>query len=132
MPLINISEPINFQAQKSIITRVTVSQETNHQFLHTLGGDIYIYVFGDRIGQMTISGLSFSIDCDNPDDQAHGFEYIMDWYNQYKLSRQQKPITVMIGQTPITGFVAGLSGGVFDHRMFMMNYDLSLMVLPQA
>lgn len=123
--------PINFQNQKSLITRVTVSQQTNHQFLHTLGGDIYIYVFGDRIGQMTISGLSAAVDCDNPDDNQHGFEKIMAWYNQYKLSAYAKPITVAIGNTTLIGFVAGLNGSVFDHRLFLMQFDLTLMLVPQ-
>jgi hypothetical protein len=41
------------------ITGFTLDLGTNHQFLHTLDEFIYVYAFGDRIGELTLSGVAF-------------------------------------------------------------------------
>jgi len=131
VPLVKPNPAITFQGQKSLITRLTIAQETNHQFLHALGGDIFIYVFGDRIGQLTISGLAVSKDCDGGGDSEHGFEKMLKYYKDNKLSKRREPMTVMIGQTPVTGFLGGMTGGVFDHKLLLMQWDLTLFLLPE-
>ena len=45
-----------YRSLQSIITRVGVSKQCSAQLLHTLGDDTYIYTFGHRVGQITISG----------------------------------------------------------------------------
>lgn len=132
-PLVDVRpDPVSFQARKAIITRVMIAQETNQQFLHTLGGDIYIYVFGDRVGQLTIGGMCFAHDCDRPGDRQHGIEKMLAWYRSNKLSRRRDPVTVMIGRTPVTGFVAGFTADVFDHKLNVMQFSLALMAVYQA
>jgi len=44
---LSLDPEIAFESERSIVTRLTVSQQVNVQFLHTLGALIYIYVFGD-------------------------------------------------------------------------------------
>ena len=56
--LLSVEPKLGFGLQRSIITRLTVSQQTNIQFLHSLGSQIFVYVFGDRMGTITLSGLS--------------------------------------------------------------------------
>jgi hypothetical protein len=41
------------------ITGFTLDLGTNHQFLHTLDEFIYVYAFGDRVGELTLSGVAF-------------------------------------------------------------------------
>jgi len=127
------ADNITFKQHQSIITRVTVAHNCNFQFLHTIGNDIYIYVFGDRIGQVTISGLSFTSagtdDCGN--NKQHGFEKIMEWYEKYRVAANQKPIQILIGTKPIEGFVVALSGDIVDPSTRMMQYNLTMMVLPE-
>jgi hypothetical protein len=120
---------ITVQGQRSIITRVAVAQQTNAQFLHTLGSDIYIYVFGDRIGQLVISGLSFAADCDGGGD-AHGMELMMQYYTENKLSARRDPVKVMIGRVPVTGFVQGLTTDIVDPSTRIAQYNLTLMMIP--
>lgn len=138
LPLVQADPPVNFQQHKALITRLAVSSETNHQFLHSLGGSVFIYVFGDRIGQLTISGLAVARDCDRPGgvdrsgDNDHGIERIFDWYNQNRLSRRRSPVTVLVGRrTTIRGFVGGVQASVFDHRLHLVQFDLLMFVVPQ-
>jgi len=132
---IKFPDQITFTAHKSIITRLTVAHQCNYQFLHTVGNEIYIYVFGDRIGQVTISGMSFTEACCGPTNpfsgNGHGFEEIMKWYEAHRVAAQQQPIEVMIGQTGIQGFVVGLSGDVVDPATRLMQFGLTIMVLPK-
>lgn len=129
-PLVSLAG-VNFQDRKSIVTRLTLAQETSHQFLHTLGGDIYIYVFGDRVGQMTIGGMCFALDCDRPGDRKHGVERMLEFYRDNKASKKKDPVTVMIGQTPVTGFVTAFNADVFDHKLNIMQYSLGLMAITK-
>lgn len=54
---------VSYDIHRSIITRIGVSHAGNYQFLHTLGNSVYIYTFGDRMGQVTVHGLSFAKQC---------------------------------------------------------------------
>lgn len=129
-PLAKVDPDLGFRSSRSIITRLTIAQQANFQFLHTLGGSIYIYVFGDRIGQITISGLSFGPDCDAGNDSEYGVERMLQWYNQNKLSARKDPVVVQIGRTPIRGFVTGVTTDIVDAKTWISQYNLSLKVIP--
>jgi len=130
-PLVNVEEdPIGISTQRSIVTRVVISQEANYQFLHTIGSDIYVYVFGDRVGQMTLSGLSFNADCDS-EGTEHGVEQLLDWYKTNKLSSRRTPMRVMVGSVPITAFVVGMTNDVIDPQARIVQYNLALRIIPE-
>jgi hypothetical protein len=133
IPLVTTKPVLDFQNQKVLITGIGLAEETSHQFMHTLGGDIYIYVFGDRIGQLMISGLACASNCDDQGDpgEQHGFEQTMRWYRQNKMSARPDPVQILIGHTPLKGFLTGLQGSVADPNAFLMRFDLTLMVLPE-
>ena len=121
---------ISWSNHKSIITRVTVAQQGNFQFLHTIGNDVYIYVFGDRIGQASISGLSMAADCAGGGG-GHGFEKVAEWYGENRLAQKKAPITVTIGRTPVEGFVTGFTSDLIDPSTRIMQYTIQLVVLPE-
>lgn len=130
--LASVIPSIDWTTRRSIITRVTVSQRGNFQFLHTLGNDIYIYTFGDRIGSVTISGLAMASDCDASSDAQHGVEKILAWYSDNRLAQRKSPVLVTIGaQTVIEGFVAGNDCDVVDPSIQLVQYNLSLITLPE-
>lgn len=45
------------------ITGYSLDMGTNHQFLHSLDNFIYLYAFGDRVGELTLSGMAFTGSC---------------------------------------------------------------------
>jgi hypothetical protein len=132
---VSMTDEIRHRQHRSIITRLTVSHQCNYQFLHTIGNEIYIYVFGDRIGQVTLSGLSFAAECNpcatGPQDSKHGFEKVLAWYEEYRVAARRDPIEVLIGETPIKAFVVALSGDVVDPSTRMMQWNLTCMILPK-
>lgn len=127
--LLNINPTMGFNTHRSIITRVTISQQGNFQFLHTLGSDIYIYVFGDRIGSITISGLSFA-SCTGP-NVPHGIEAALSYYKTNRLASRNDQIEVIVGSTPIRGFLVGMNANLADPKDRIMAFHYSILALPE-
>jgi hypothetical protein len=135
----------------TIITRIGVSSSGNYQFLHTIGNDVYVYVFGDRMGEITLHGLSFAQDCNarpplpppgsppgppprGGDVQGkHGFERLFDWYQRSRLAVNPNPVTVRLGfKTIFKGFMTGITGDVNDSMTRTIQFQLTISLLPDA
>lgn len=124
--------PISIPSRRSLITRVTTAQQGNFQFMHTLGSDIYVYVFGDRIGQMVVSGMSFPRSCEgSANSNLHGLELMLDWYNEHKISARRTPLQMSIGSVVFTSFVIGMTTDVLDPNTRVTQYNLNLLIVPE-
>ncbi len=102
---------------RAIITQAVIKEKGNYQFLHTLSETIYVYVFGDRIGELIIGGICFSSSCDKDsqgNDLESGMKQIHDAYQENKLSVKGGPIVVNFGEVPLRGFLVGMSIDVSD------------------
>jgi hypothetical protein len=88
-----------------IITAVGYNQTCNAQFLQTLDNAIYIYSFGDRIGEIQIQGLAFAGLACTP-SQA-GVVDILRYYRDNRLSKTGLPIKIAIGTEVIKGYLIG-------------------------
>lgn len=128
----HLDPDITFDAQLSIITGLTLSQRGNVQFLHTLGGQVFIYVFGDRIGELIVSGLSFAGACPGEGDLGpdHGAGKILAWYRDNRVAARQTPITFTIGQEVVQGFVTGVSENVVDPSTLLTAWNVQVQVMP--
>lgn len=127
-----VDPDITFDAQLSIITGMTLAQQTNTQFLHTIGSLVYVYVFGDRIGTLQLSGLSFASPCGQAGDVGpnHGAGKMLDWYRTNRVSRRQTPIKVTIGQELVEGFVTGFTENVVDPATLLVNWGVNITTMP--
>ncbi len=129
---LSLDPDITFDSQKSIVTRMTISQQVNVQFLHSLGSLIHIYVFGDRMGQVSLSGLAFSCDCpENSPVTEIGAERMLTWYKQNRASKRDKPCRVTIGKSVIEGFVTGLTEDVVDPSLRLVQWGVTMASLPE-
>lgn len=124
--------PFRWQTERAIITRVALHQSCNFQLMHTLGNELYVYVYGDRVGEARISGLAMANDCDNSGDPRHGFELVLAWYRRNRLARRRSPMTLTIGTTALQVLVAAVHGDVADPGLRLMQFDLSLVLLPEV
>jgi hypothetical protein len=81
---------------------------TNHQFLHSLDEFIYVFAFGDRVGELTLSGITFTGKCAGGDtaDIASLYKYYLD--NKVSTSLAPAKITVGGAATTLLGFLTGL------------------------
>lgn len=124
-----------FPAIRAVITNISAHTQTNYQLLHTLREYIYVYVFGERIGDMAIGGLLFSEACVAPGAPS-GIEQLSDYYNQYRLSNYGAPLTVQIGLSGLArvrGFLVGARTDLVDATHQLGQFSLILKTLtPEA
>jgi hypothetical protein len=129
---LNIEGWGGFQGFKSIITRVNVAAQGNFQFLHTLGGNIYVYVFGDRVGSLGISGLAFDSVCDDAAGTI-GIERVLDYYAQNRIANRKTPVKVTIGvKTTLAGYLVAVAGDVVDPKSKIYQFNLQFILAPQS
>ena len=101
------------------ITGYTLDLGTNHQFLHTLDEFIYLYAFGDRIGELMLSGVAFTgcIKDNSGEDLVDklGASVLLDHYLKNRVGRRAGPgasliliDTVARSSSVLTGFLTGM------------------------
>ncbi len=129
LQILGLDPDITFRAQRSIVTRFTLSHKVNVQFLHTLGSLIYIYVFGDRMGQITLSGLAFGCEC--PSGNDIGAELMLLWYKANRCSKRKTPVRVTIGKQAIDGFITDFNEDVVDPSISLVQWGVTLACLPE-
>lgn len=143
----NTQPKISYTSHKAIITQVGISAAGNYQFLHTIGNDVYVYVFGDRMGSVTLSGVSFQGDCQGGGGGTaglqntttfpaasgkHGFELLYDWYKDNRIASRLAPIDITIGKsTTFKGFVIALQGNIKDPVYRTVDFQISIATLPE-
>jgi hypothetical protein len=116
---------------KCIITRINVATQGNYQFLHTLGGNVYVYVFGDKIGQIGISGLAFDSMCTNATDTL-GVENIINYYNENRIVARKTPIKITIGvKTTLLAYLVAMSVDMVDPAAKLYQFSMQLALVPQ-
>jgi len=93
-----------------LITGVSLSTQGNYQFLLTLRNYTYVYVFGERMGDFTVSGVSLAGLCGSTTD---GMPSAIDYYVSHAISNTGTPIAVSIGGWAMYAF---LIGATFSHQ----------------
>jgi hypothetical protein len=135
----------SYPAFKSIITRFGVHNTSGVQFTHSLLDFIRIYVFGERIAPITISGFSFSNVCDIiserisfPDGSTafvpsyHGLEYVLDFYDAFRVSETGDPLMLVFGLSAVFyGFLIESSVQVADAERNLIEFTLSFKGIRQ-
>lgn len=133
--------PVSASSTRAIVTSVQLNQEVNLQFLHTLGRQVFVYVFGDRVGEMSLGGVCFERICDFGSESAlslegksprgqHGGEDMLLWYSRNKASARASPVRVMLGNTPIEGYIRSFTFSAADAETRLMQWSAKLATLP--
>lgn len=120
-----------------IVTGVSLEMTGNYQFLHTVNDFVYFYAFGDRVGTLNISGVSFIKSC--PQNTKTGSRFLTT-YKYYLRNRAAvrggKAVTVTLAtpddQVTFYGFLVGMRIDAADSALgpighWTMRFD----VLPQ-
>ena len=134
----------------------------NYQFLHTLSDFVYFYGFGDRVGELTVTGMAFIKRSCRADDYAAevgvwnggfwddnrsnwstneiGFgqsiddiQNLWDLYQEYKFSNQEGAIEVTWGNVEaFYGFLTGMRVEIARPDISVAQYSMRIHVLPRG
>lgn len=136
-----------YAPMKSIITGLAVQTKSGVLFAHSLKDFINIYVFGERIAPVTISGVSFAHVCERYDETIHnpftgqisflpnyhGLEYVMSYYNSFRVSTYGAPVTIVLGlSTVLFGFLTGCDTTLQDANTRVSQFSLAFQSVPQV
>ena len=126
-----------FTGQKSIITGWNYEENVNVQFTHTMGSDIYLNVFGNRMGVFSATGLSFAATAHGVATSCtgnqHGVEKIIDWYDRNRVSNANaSKINITIGSgIIISGYLISASYRTQDTESWTVQYTIQVAVIPK-
>jgi len=116
-----------------IITSFVATGDTNTQFMHTLRDVIYLTVFGDKIGSLSIGGYLFlnnPITC-GPDKTAGApLELFYDFfYNKYVVKKKE-PLSIAVGSRILKGFLLSFQIQMADPQFMLGQFTLQMALLP--
>jgi hypothetical protein len=107
-------------------------QNTHQQFSTSLEGSVYIYVFGDQMGMVKLSGITFDRLCEG--GGKPGLAIVLDYYNQNRASQRPAPIQVNVADKTVQGFLTGVSvrtmGVATDKAPVLQEYTMEINALP--
>lgn len=117
-----------FDGMACILTAVGLRASVNAQFQKTLRRFIYVYAFGDDIGDVVLSGLAFNRSCN---DGSNGLEALLQFYSQFRMTQRETPVAVAIGRLPpLSGFLVDVSVSLADASYLMAQFTLSMKFTP--
>jgi len=130
-----------FKEQKAIVTSWSFEENVNVQFTHTMGNDIYVNVFGNRMAVLVVNGITFSstatVGADEECTDDHGVNHIIKWYRDNRVSNPDAPerikVTIAGGAeaTVIDGFLVNASYRANDPVSWTVEYTMQIAVIPK-
>jgi hypothetical protein len=124
-----------------IVTGLTLELSGNYQVLHTVGDLVYFYSFGDRIGTLNLSGMSFIAPCTSGTGNANKYDIksVYKKYNDKKATKAGGKAAKIVlnsgGVSIITlyGFLTGMRLDIADSQMGAIAYwAMRFEVLPDT
>jgi hypothetical protein len=107
-------------------------QATHQQFARSLDGSIYIYVFGDKMGEVLVHGLAFDRLCSG--DTESGLKKVLTYYETNRASNRDTPIKLEIATKIVQGFLTSAKveavGGAESPVAVVHRYSLGINTLP--
>jgi hypothetical protein len=122
-----------FNKFKAIFTDVAIGESGNYQFQHMLGDHIYVYVFGDRIGTLGLSGLAFFDNCSGEKPNGRiGISHVIEYYRKLKLSAEAEVLQVTIDpDTVFRCFLLAMRGQVVQAANRIFQFQLQFALIPE-
>ena len=117
-----------FDVRRSIVQGVSISRMGNFQFLHTLRGFVYVYIFGERMGEFVISGIAFAGKC--PDDQTDGISKVMEYYEEKGIAFFGKPVGIQVGKAGFRAFLIGAKFDIINPKGRLGQFAFSFRTIP--
>lgn len=111
----------------AIITQCGIIEQGNYQFAHTLGETIYAYIFGDRIGELRVSGICFANPCEGT---RSGIQQIIDTYRKNRIAAAGRAVSVSVGEVDYLAFSTGMTLEITDPEKQLGQWALRFNTFP--
>lgn len=119
----------SFAPTAGLVRSVSWNQQVNVQFQPSLGGPVYVYVFGDLMGDVSISGIAFAGLCDNQGQT--GLQEVFQYYNANRASQRSEVVTVSYGSESAEGFLTRLALSPMNPELMLTNFTMVIRTLPK-
>jgi len=130
MEIVTLPDWGGFAQFKSILTNIEINEQGNFQFLHTLGNEIFLYVFGDRIGSFNVNGLSFYDNCTS--ERAHGISLVLEYYRRNRVANRATPLLITMPPSLVLRcYLTSFRGRVADASRRLFEFSLGLALIPE-
>lgn len=131
--IINSGFTDNGISNSVVITGLASDQQANVQLAPSLREALYIYSFGDKIGNFRISGIAFMRGCVGnlftpPFD---GLIDVLNFYDKNSLANQVEPITISLGEYTLNAYLVGRSFTTLSPETNIIEFNLTLAVPPK-
>jgi hypothetical protein len=122
-------------SSKVIFTGFGYAQSGHAQFQPSLRNALYVTSFGDKPGQIELSGMAFSYDatrnCNAPNRvSGSGAEELLDYYRDKRLAAKGEAVEVKVGAKPVRGFLMACRVENRDAKTMAYQFSLSLLTVP--
>jgi hypothetical protein len=87
---------------KAILTGFQYGGRSGLGVSHTLRDRIYVYVFGERMAEATITGVAFAGVC-NTARNLTGFDGVLAYYERLRVSAEGTPVRLILGPNSVLG-----------------------------
>ncbi len=110
-----------------VVTSFNVALGVNNQYSPALNKSVYVYGFGDGIGKITVSGLTFTEMCDG--GGRDGLARVLSFYAGTRAISDVK-MNVMVGGSSFAGFLDKADIGADDPELRLGRFSLMASTLP--
>ena len=118
-----------FDPLAAIIDAPSIDQSVNVQFQQSLGGPVYVYVFGDSMGDVIIAGTCFAGLC--TDESKNGIKEVIDYYDDFRASQNPDLVTVTYGAVSVSGFLTKMALRPKDALYMLTSFQLTINTIPK-
>lgn len=109
-----------------IVTAFSIDLGVNNQYAPALDKSVYVYGFGDRIGRLSVAGLTFTATCDDGKD---GLAQVLAFYAGTRAISNVK-MSVSVGGSAFQGFLDAAEIGSDNPELRLGRFALEASTLP--
>ena len=107
-----------------LVTQVSRIEACSLQLQHTFGNTVYAYIFGDRIGELKLSGVCYATSCTVSGSLISGIDTLLSTYVSNKVSHRTSPIAITYGGAKgLLGLLTGMTMEMTDPETQLMQWN---------
>lgn len=100
----------------------------NYQFLLTMMNFTYVYIFGEKMGDFTVTGIALQGDCDGG---GSGLTNMIDFYNTAAISVTGTPLALTLAGYGAYAFLVSAAFKAEDPETSLSQFQLQLKTITQ-